>query len=217
MQAVDLEDLSELYKTRLKLPGGIEDTDEDPLLIKFSSDLEVVFIGNILLGTKASDPEPIFLPLARVHKQSLGWSCSFSPCSTYIVLAYDPGFSSAHNHSPSPDHSAQLHIFHFDIRNKVYTRCSTQAVSLSQYDQQTFDFHPHLPELVLNTVASPIKYKDYVKDSLSGPNPGYTINDFKITTQLLDLEKGTAITLESPTIHGTLELGEKIVIPNSRD
>lgn len=200
----------------------MEDADEEPLLIKFSSDLEVVFIGNMLLRTKAPDAEPILLPIARVYKpglqRSIRWTCSFSACSTYIVLAYNPRFNPfsffAHNHSSSPDHSAQLHIFQFDMRNKTYTRCNTRAVSLSQYDKRTIDFHPFLPELVLNSFASPIKYNEL---AALGPNPVYTIDDFKVTTQLLDLVKGTAITLESPTIYGTLKKGEKSVIPNSRE
>ncbi|KAL8850873.1 MAG: hypothetical protein Q9221_004186 [Calogaya cf. arnoldii] len=163
LQVVDLEELSELYRGPLKLPDGTEDTDEDPLLVKFSSDLEIVFVGNMLFRTKAPDTEPILLPIALLPKKGLEscirWTCSFSACSTYV------------------------------------------------YDKRTIDFHPYLPELVLNTFASPIKYNEGVQNIILGRDPVYIMDDFKITTQLLNLEKETAITLESPTIYGWLKSG----------
>lgn len=209
---VVLEDLSELYRGPLKLPGGIEDTKEDTLLIKFSPNLEVVFIGNLLLRTMVPDAEPILLPIARLYKPrlepGLNWTCSFSACSAYVVLAYNPAFPDEPSHSSSPDHPAQLHIFRFNIGDRKYTRCNTRAVSLSQYDKRTIDFHPYLPELVLNSFASPINYNKSAEMVALGTKPAYTIDDFKITTQLLDLEKETAITLESPTVYGGLKSGE---------
>lgn len=181
--------MSELYRGPLKLPSGIEDADENPLLIKFSSDLEIVFIGNILLRTKAPNAEPILLPLPQIHRtKDERWTCSFSACSAYIALTYNPRYTGRHAwkqaNSTAPDNPAQLHIFRFNMSDRTYT-CNTRAVSPSKYDKQIMDFHPYLPELVLCNYTYPAK--------------GVS---FEIKAQLMDLEKGIAITLESPTVHG---------------
>lgn len=203
------------------------------------------------------DAEPISLPVAQVYKQSLGWSCSFSACSTYVALTYNPGLSftdsisrlpdhSASDHSASDgsasdcsesdcsesnrsasnrsasnrsasdrsasdrsalDYSAELQLFRFSIQDKVYSRCNTSALSLLQYDSLTVDFHPQLPELVLNSFASPM---------IRGASPG--IDEFKTTTQLLNLQSGTLTTLDSPTIYETpMQPGERSVTLVFRD
>lgn len=219
VRVVDLADMSELYKGPLKLPGGIEDTDKDPLLVKFSSDLKIVLIGNVLLETEAPNTEPILLPLPQIHKtRDEQWTCNFSACSTYVVLTYNSrtiGLSMwTEEYQMAPVYPAQLLIFRIDMRNRTYARSNTRAWTFP-YGKLSVDFHPCLPELVLNSFVNPINYgddipldyDDYRTKPISWTDPPLHIEDFAITTQLLDLEKETAIPLKSPTVYGDLTNG----------
>ncbi len=203
-------DLTELYHGHMKFPHGSRKSDDTPLLVKFSPNLEIVLIGNKLIKTMAPEGEPLSLPFQQLDQTWLRhsfdpsiwsndekliepmWTCGFSACSTYIVLAFNP--------SGARDWSAQLHIFRFDMKSRTCTRCSTLDFCPSQFNRLTFDFHPNRPELILSGLSS--------RGCVSKPgNSLFSLDEIKVATQLLDLETEISTKLECPAIHKQSSMG----------
>ena len=195
VQVVSLADFDTIYKGLLNFPEDDNHSDGNPPLVKFSPNLELVLIGNVLLETRAPKAEPLFLPMPKASGNKLKtdfeahWTCTFSACSRYIALVQ--------NRNLRTQFPAELLLFHIDMQNKTYARCF-QDIPVAKYHKLTVDFHPHRPELVLNgwvkgdpEIESLVLYQHQADKIV------------EVTTLLLDLEKKNSISLGRPKIHGT--------------
>ncbi|KAL9637042.1 MAG: hypothetical protein Q9204_002026 [Flavoplaca sp. TL-2023a] len=80
------------------------------------------------------------------------------------------------------------------MKSRTSTRCSTLDFCPSQFNRLTFDFHPNRPELILSGLSS--------RGCVSKREGSwFSLDEIKVATQLLDLEKETLTKLECPAIH----------------
>ncbi|KAL8878974.1 MAG: hypothetical protein Q9198_003327, partial [Flavoplaca austrocitrina] len=86
------------------------------------------------------------------------------------------------------------------MKNRIHTRCDTEAVFIPQNHRLAIDFHPRLAELAVNISINPVGKNDHATNATFQKEPVFIGDDVK--TQLLNLEKGTVIKLDSPTRHG---------------
>ena len=202
VQAVNLIDLSVLYKGPLSLPSRLGRRDENPLLIAFSPNLRGLLIENRLFDAEALEHEPLSFSIQQtdIHcTYGRDWRCSFSACSTYIALVLNIWPTATDETG-----TAQIHIFHFNMRQMTYNRCNTEQLELSQYDRLFVDFHPNLPEIVVTGIAR-------ISSENKPPEADrYLFEELIVSTQLLNLENGTTLKLHEPELYIPRQISDPI-------
>ena len=197
---VSLADFETLHSVLLNTPEDGNWDDENPPLVGFSPDLELILIGNALLEIRAPKAKPLSLPIPETHGNKLKifpehhWTCSFSVCSRYLAIVHSP-WGAGQN-------QARLFLFRIDMQGKMCAHFF-EDIYIAQCHKLTVNFHPDRPEMVLNGWI--------LGDPAVGSLAPYSTGGDKImdvTTILLNLENETSISLGRPTIHGTLDTGK---------
>lgn len=189
---MSLRDFSTIYQGQLNLPEPDAQCDGRQPLVRFSPNLDLIFVGNVLLEVRVPESKPLLLPLPKTlssglhrHKEGL-WACQFSACSQYIAITRNPELNR--------QCLGELLVFEIDMKRKIWFPRFEDAC-VAQYNRLMLDFHPRRPELVING------WIEGVPDSGSiAPYKcdAYTI--MAVTSLLLDLTNGRLVDLGEPII-----------------
>lgn len=200
IQIVSLRDFDTIYQGQLNAPKPNTQCDGRLPLIRFSPNLESIFIGNVILEVKVPESKPLFLPLTKtLGSEHLGsweelWTCQFSACSQYVAITQNPELIR--------QGLGELLVFEIDMKRKVWIR-RFQDICVAQYNRLKVAFHPHRPELVINGwIKGDPDSEDFA------PYVHHPHKIMAVTTLLLDLRDGRLVDLGEPTRQGKSDNGK---------
>ena len=181
MQVLSLANFETLHSGSLNFPEHGNWDDENFTFDRLQTQTRNDYYGNALLEIRAPKAKPLSIPIPETHGNKLRrlrghrWTCSFSVCSRYILIVYNP--------RGTGQDQAGLFLFSFDMQGKTCARL-LEDIYIAQYHGLTVDLHTDRPEMVPNVWT----LGDLVVGSLSPYSTGGD-NTMDVATILLDLEE----------------------------
>ena len=157
IQVFDLNHTDDALVNRtLDLPNR----DYENALAIFSPNLELLFIGNMILSTRAADLKPLPVPTHFLYQDTMNgldrrdsWSGSFSACSEYLVLFLDPV-----DRTKQP---AELHVFHIGALRDSLDELTFPNLDITPYERLDVSFHPHGTHVLLLSGQKAISRREW--------------------------------------------------------
>lgn len=117
-------------------------------LTVFSPHLNLLFLGDMILSMRDANTRPLSVPIHLLHEDPSeeserqgAWNCSFSSCSNYFALSFNP--------MDVENLSVKLHIFHIDLIEKSMKELTFPNVNVAMYKRLGTSFYPYSEEFSL--------------------------------------------------------------------